>query len=137
MGHGENAARVMAEAGGELSGKVRRDGCGRIIGVAQAGVTALDEETGDDAILGKARINGLYVFCFASAFGEADKVGAHERCAGEKSSVVKVPRGVVNSSLSPSGRAVEAAVRVKRSASAQSAKAQSGRKFFIWVSASK
>jgi len=74
----------MAEAGGELSGKVRRDGCGQIIGVAQAGVTAQDGETGDDAILGKARINGFCVFCFPSAFGEADEVGAHERCVGEK-----------------------------------------------------
>jgi hypothetical protein len=33
----------MAEAGGELIGKVRRDGCGQIIGVAQSGVAALDD----------------------------------------------------------------------------------------------
>jgi hypothetical protein len=84
MGHGENAARVMAEAGGELSGKVRRDWCGQIIGDAQCGVAALDDDTGNDAILGKARINGFCVFCFPGAFGETDEVGAHKRCAGEK-----------------------------------------------------
>jgi hypothetical protein len=87
----------MAEAGGELIGKVRRDGCGQIIGVAQSGVAALDDETGNDAVPREARIKGFPFFASRVPLARLTKLAHISGARAKKSSVVKVPRGVVNS----------------------------------------